>query len=243
MKIAYISDLHLEFHITKIEPEDVDVLILAGDICSVSSSYEFLWNMFLDEMAEKIKKIFIVMGNHEFYGSSLESGKSQLEHIIKKYNNVVLLDDSVEHYQGVGFYGATLWTNFYNENIIEVLYAKKFMNDFYAISNNTTDKIINKNKETLDWLYNIELVSNKNIMISHHLPHRKCISERFKNNPVNGSFVCDVPEDIINKFDFWIHGHSHDSLEIYINRTKVIRNPVGYPSESKNFAGLKYIEI
>lgn len=74
-KIAYCSDLHLEFGRLNIELPDADILLLAGDIY-----VNYLFNKhdstddvidFFTEISKKYKNIIYVPGNHEYYDSSI----------------------------------------------------------------------------------------------------------------------------------------------------------------------------
>jgi len=80
MKIAVVSDLHLEFMghseidymVAKIvlAPDDVEVLIIAGDVCSFR--HKEMMHDFFDAVSEgPFKKIYFVPGNHEYYGCDL----------------------------------------------------------------------------------------------------------------------------------------------------------------------------
>jgi predicted phosphodiesterase len=62
MKIAYCSDLHLEFGPLELKNEkDADILILAGDICVESSDFPM---GFFENISKEFPLIFYVLGNH-----------------------------------------------------------------------------------------------------------------------------------------------------------------------------------
>ena len=65
MRVAFVSDIHLEFSGKTIGKIDADVLILAGDIGTVFLGIEYAL-----KLAEKYPNliIFYIPGNHEFYG-------------------------------------------------------------------------------------------------------------------------------------------------------------------------------
>jgi hypothetical protein len=69
--LQYLSDVHLEFRqkLPRVVPKG-DILILAGDI-----GYPFsgLYEEFLRKMTHSFKKVFLVVGNHEYYNLGKES--------------------------------------------------------------------------------------------------------------------------------------------------------------------------
>ena len=94
MRIQYISDLHLEhYHNLKIPSifrriiESVgDILILAGDIGYPSEKH---YTDFIQFISDKYEKIFLILGNHEYYKTHLNPVKVILE-IIKPFKNITL---------------------------------------------------------------------------------------------------------------------------------------------------------
>ena len=66
MKIAYCSDLHLEFaDLILTNDENADVLVLAGDICVAKHFTKKL--EFFQKVSEEFPKVLYVIGNHEHY--------------------------------------------------------------------------------------------------------------------------------------------------------------------------------
>jgi hypothetical protein len=80
-----------------------DVVILAGDISRPERAAP--WALAFD------KPVIYVIGNHEFYGSSLPEVKAAF-HRLFDGTHVHLLDDSAVELGGVRFLGSTLWTDF-----------------------------------------------------------------------------------------------------------------------------------
>jgi predicted phosphodiesterase len=80
MRIHYISDIHLEFmrpnHYENFrnrwrpDIKQADVLVLAGDI---GNPRQPLYREFLQHCSQNCKKVFLIAGNHEFYGTTLWS--------------------------------------------------------------------------------------------------------------------------------------------------------------------------
>ncbi|HKO68156.1 MAG TPA: metallophosphoesterase, partial [Burkholderiaceae bacterium] len=103
MKLNVLSDLHLSVDGLPHPRNDADVVVLAGDIARPRESAE--WARKFD------KPVLYVLGNHEFYGGSIEATADELKRLCAGSNVHVLDDDEVE-IDGVRFLGSTLWTDF-----------------------------------------------------------------------------------------------------------------------------------
>jgi Icc-related predicted phosphoesterase len=52
---------------------------------------------------------------------------------------------------------------------------------------------------------------------------------------MNAFFVCDMTAHISERQPkLWIHGHSHDRCDYLLGTTRVVANPLGYPSEPRS---------
>lgn len=219
MKIQILSDLHFEFHadngnsfVEGLDASGVDVLVLAGDICSVNQ----LKNTF-DIFSTKYKNIIFVPGNHEYYKSSFDVVNAEL----KKYVHV--LNPGVLTLDGIKFVGATMW--FEDRGLSRD--RKNCIGDYFFIKDH--HKIGEFNKEHVRFL---EENAEDAVVITHHLPSYDCVSYRFAGSPLNVFFVHSMDRMIkILKPKLWIHGHTHDSVDCMIGDTRVVANPFGYPRE------------
>src|SRR5262245_51586680 len=103
MKLHILSDLHLGFGGMACPRTDADVVILAGDIARPREAAA--WAMGFDN------PVLYVLGNHEFYGSSLPGAAAELKHLCEG-TQVHVLDDTEVMLGGVRFLGTTMWTDF-----------------------------------------------------------------------------------------------------------------------------------
>ena len=74
-RIQVLSDLHLEVgqqYSTYTFPASAPFLLLAGDIGRLIDYDAYLG--FLEAQVARYKKVFLVLGNHEFYGLDYRSG-------------------------------------------------------------------------------------------------------------------------------------------------------------------------
>lgn len=243
MKLLILSDLHFEYHkddgksFVDSLGYEVDVCILAGDIGTPSCIEESL-KLFM----RKFEYTIYVPGNHTYYGSSFDEVNEKLLELDSFNDNFELLDGGYVEYQGQRFLGSTLW---FKE---DPLAPKNSLNDFYMIEN-FEPRVYEENRKAINFLTQ-ELRSN-DVVITHHLPHRKSISPRFRNSPLNAFFLCDIGSLIENVGPkLWIHGHTHDSFDYTLecengNNTRIICNPFGYAGyeENPNFKHNFVIEI
>jgi len=83
-------------------------------------------------------------------------------------------------------------------------------------------------REKLDKMEPVDL------MFSHYGPIiPDDISEDYKEDEVTSFYYFDGASDIFRlKPQYWIHGHTHTKYESNRSGTKVITNPLGYPSEN-----------
>ena len=113
-RITYVSDIHTEL----LKPADIeflrqnirprtDILVLAGDI---GNPFEDSYKDFLTFLSGKYKKVFVIAGNHEYYGNSFEETNDQLKRVVDSIAGVSFLRESYEDYMGVRWIGTTLWS-------------------------------------------------------------------------------------------------------------------------------------
>ena len=92
MKMQYLSDLHIElmhknnFKILcyKIVPK-CDILVLAGDI---GNPLHQNYKSFLQLVGDKFKKVFLVMGNHEYYKNDIVKANDHVREICSSRSNL-----------------------------------------------------------------------------------------------------------------------------------------------------------
>ena len=143
IKGLIMSDLHLEFNTIAGLPAK-DILILSGDIWLVppmrpnaqdadSRKLRKRYIKFIKEELSKFKIVFLVMGNHEHYGSIFENTANILRDFLAAHcPHVILLDNSYYDWQGVRFIGSTLWAT-YGHGTAQHYLIQKGMNDFHCI--------------------------------------------------------------------------------------------------------------
>jgi len=82
------------------------------------------------------------------------------------------------------------------------------------------------------------------VVVTHHLPHRRSIPERFKGDLLNAAYASDL-SDLIEQGQptLWVHGHTHDSSDYRVGNTRIMCNPRGYDDENSRFDPTLVVEI
>lgn len=135
MNLCVFSDLHLEMDaqqgrkfMGRMDPMDVDVLILAGDI-TICRHLPYVIRTICE--IHEGKPVLFVNGNHEHYLSSREAVAVTLTQLELEHSNFHWLENKVFEWQGKTFAGTTLW---FPEDPLNALY-KSMLNDFVHIKN------------------------------------------------------------------------------------------------------------
>jgi predicted phosphodiesterase len=234
MKLWILSDLHLEIntHTPIYNTLEYDVAVIAGD-------YHKTTKVISHAMSNigRTKPIVMVAGNHEHYF------ENSVPHNIAKLQtnalntNVSFLENSTAIIDGVRFIGATLWTdyNLYNDYKTHSDFAHLNMNDFYTILGNNSYRLTPA-EVSFYFKCSFEYIKTelqkphfgKTVVITHHLPSHLSIHAQYANSPLNPSFASDCKELLDLQPDFWIHGHTHTSVNYMYGKTRVLCNPRGY---------------
>jgi Icc-related predicted phosphoesterase len=220
MKAYVCADLHCEFHpdggrelIARILP-DADIAVVAGDLAVAGGLRSAL-----GLLAERYRHVIYVAGNHDYYHSSLE----EVEHLRKTLGlrNVYWLEDEVAGIGGVRFVGCTLWFGHHRADM------EAEISDFDVISG-IRQWVHQKNARSLAFLRSN--VTRDSVVVTHHLPSTRSIVPRYQGFSLNCFFACPEAEEIILRQSprLWIHGHTHDSLDYPLGRTRIFCNPLGY---------------
>lgn len=250
MKIGYGSDLHLDVWNGKGRvgvPPDLDVLVLAGDICPMHVAHRVI-----PDMGIPVPTVYVA-GNHEHYHGQIAGFReTYADDLLPRAH---LLENTSIVISGVRFLGCTLWTDYgpeMNRNVNMDL-AGRSLNDHRLIRNGdrrwTTDDALEAHRASLEWLRNELFVvgfDGPTVIVTHHAPSYRSVTPKYVGDPLNSAFVSEL--DILVKVSgaaAWIHGHVHSEHDYMIGDTRVLCNPRGYPLEihdQKSYS-LRVLEI
>lgn len=234
MKILLLSDLHLSMHPLARPLADADVVVLAGDLGRPASALEW---------ARQFKQpTLFVAGNHEFYGSDLCTAMAQLREGTKG-TCVRILECDEWHFESTRFLGCTLWSDHRLctdpvQRELGVQQALASVRDFSRIgvapqSDERFTPALSQQlfDQSVAWLEArfAQSHSGPTIVITHFAPARGSIHARFAGSLLNACFVSDLEDRILRwQPQLWLHGHTHDSFDYFVGRTRVVANPRGY---------------
>lgn len=263
MRIWTITDLHFKGDALRaLEPvvsplPFADLCVIAGDTADGGIERSLTW------MAETIGEhmpIVTVLGNHDFYGGSIEGVRKRAAETARALG-IHLLDDSSTVIGGVRFVGGTLWTDYAlyegvpgGRSVQEhMVIAKHTLPDAYEIDVQDGDPVsfgpAQARAQHLVTRAFIEAELAKpfdgaTVVVTHHAPHPGSVAKRFAGDAATPAFVSDL-SSVIETFqpEQWIHGHTHVALDYSVGRTRISCNPRGERFERDQFNPQKVITV
>lgn len=250
-RIWVLSDLHLRQRdaLDLLKPSsfpDADVCVVAGDVCGrLNLSINWLGKVIRPKMP-----VVAVLGNHEFYTTSVDVARHNAAFLAKSLD-VALLDNTEREIAGVRFVGAPLWTDFrlYETDGVSrekaMTAARVSMADYGEITIREDDRYrplrpedtLAMHAETLSFFDGC-MNATKNrptVVVTHHAPHVGSVHARHAGDDVTPSFASDLSDRIDRwKPRMWIHGHVHSSFDYMVGETRVVCNPRGYREGLEN---------
>ena len=242
MRVQYISDLHVELLsidemyslVAQIQPL-CDICVLAGDVGS-PLKVDGLYPRFLQEMSYKFRKVFVVAGNHEFYGPhGMVLVRAGMRATCAPMQNVSFLDNAWEDFEGRRWIGTTLWSRVANPQYT--------ITDIVAIPGMDVARYNALHAEARALL--VEALAGAKadgvpaVVITHHLPLNQLTAPQFRGphfEKYQQWFSSDLGE-IVSRFApgirAWFYGHTHArSVQTHLGAVFYC-NPVGYAGENE----------
>lgn len=224
----------------------LDGILLAGDIMPWTNCVRW---------ADKVAKHYgvpavLIAGNHEFYARlhpdrTIDKTIAMcLKAASETESRVTFLDDMMTEIAGVRILGSTLWTDFClfgaGHQARALGYAGLAMNDFLLcwkephILFEPRDSLA-RHEAAKTWLIKKLPRDKPTIVMTHHCPSAKSVAARFANDELSPAFASKL-DSLVEKSGaaVWIHGHTHDSFDYTIGKTRVLCNPRGYLNHELN---------
>lgn len=238
MKLLHFSDYHLEYF-RKLDTLTVmgipfhDIIVIGGDFCDITMFKEYEKEVIehLKLLKKKCKKLFWIMGNHEYYGNKKNMVEVE-EYLQKKlpFLTIVGLEPHLELFEDKAIVMSTLWTNFNNFNPLDVLRVRQGINDYSLIRENgeylEPEHILGlyvNNTMTIEQ-YIREYPEKEFYIITHHSPSFKSTAEPFVNDPKTSAYSSNL-ENLMYDYGnikYWLHGHLHHDTAYTINKTTIV---------------------
>lgn len=240
MELQIFSDLHtelspniLESSINDITPFCYDVA-LCGDIGKVGTA---AYRSVLDHCSLMYRNVFVVLGNHEYYGGYEDTVEKDFEKICGEYRNVHPMMRKEVIVDGIRILGCTLWSRI---PIAAGSAVECHLNDYRMIHKGSRGSVTNrwtyhdtnrKHKCDVEWLENA-LMNHRGmptIILSHHAPLMDGVSHpKYSGQLTNHGFATDLSDLMGPNVLLWAFGHTHHPCDFIHGRTRVVSNPRGY---------------
>ena len=205
MKLAIISDIHLEFRVPPPPAPVADVYIVAGDLHpdpEVRAAY----------LRALPGEALFVPGNHDFYGHDFPAPEDGL---------------FVRDINGLRFAGATLWTAFPRRWWPDFKYG---MTDARVIRGISYERLQATHALHLAFLRE----AGADVIITHHAPTYEAVQHHLPSsiyNPFYATPILDRADHPFISTRLWIHGHVHAQQTLRVNGVRVLCHAHGYPME------------
>lgn len=249
MLIQVMSDIHIYnwgvrmginwFNRTFVEmtQTDAEVLVLAGDLVSLTP-HDWLWSVArLKEFADRYKRVVYVPGNHEFYNTSIEDADLPL--LAQQTGVDVLWPEHSVTIDGQRFVGGVMFQPKPLEGYDpepDKISDHRFIDDFETEAEAEYHALRD---------YLSRSLTENDIVVTHHAPSNGSLASQWRGNPCNWWFITHQMQELIEAYQpkLWIHGHVHTPFDYRIGNTRVVCNPMGYPDEGVPFNPKLLIEV
>ena len=232
MKIQIASDLHWDMMADRSKFQEVlpvssvkaDILLLVGDMTGNPGDFEYLTKLPIP--------ILYILGNHEYYGYPFPDRLNELKAYFQG-SNIHVLNNEIFMLDGIKFICSTMWTDL-NHGMHNRI-VKQCMNDLHVIKGFTVTRWLQEYDKARDYIkfcLGSKLEGERTtVVVTHHAPSYKSEQRHF-GSAISGGF-CAHMDDVIEHFQppLWVHGHTHDPVDYFIGKTRVVTNPKGYDCE------------
>lgn len=254
MRIAYLSDLHLEFAAAPFDMEaalaparDADLVVLAGDIDVGERGVARA-----DAIARFTgKRVIYVAGNHEAYGHDLAALTPRLRQAAWETDGRVLfLERNVVRFwfgnRPLVVLGCTLWTDYSLTGDADgaAVEAERLMHDHDAILWNSSP-FSPADAQALHREHRFWLESQLRkldpppaiLIVTHHAPVPEALGRRAAKLAM--AYASDLRPQIAAWPPLsWIHGHTHHRHVTQIANSVVASAPRGYGGSETYVCGI-----
>lgn len=232
-----LSDLHADqnhFDITQCyKPEYKDnCLILAGDIADPTSDE---YHDIVEFTSKNYKYVFVIKGNHECYGHTVKRTDYLISKVCELFTNVFYLNKNTQDIDdNIRVLGTTLWSNIDDDQKSD---ARMFISDFRCIREWTIEQNNHEHKKDVKYILNeIDKAKKEEkslLVITHHAPHLVGTSRpEHDGSPLSSVFATDLSHLFVDPIKAWVFGHTHHSVNKYVNDIKLVANQRGLSYEN-----------
>lgn len=263
MRVQLVSDLHLENYPSFVPQagENVDVLVLAGDIGSYQPGSRLPTDDFgLARFSPKLHgdrwpRVFFVPGNHEFDGLEFDDTYRRLQETCEELG-IEWLERRVITVGSVRFVGTTLWSDFdalasTEPSLTKQMQAREkafraanfYLRKFTTLRDGSpllAEDIRQLSLECQAWLRAAlaEPFEGTTVAVTHFAPTLRSADPRYGLTPGTAGF-CNAMDDMLPLANVWMHGHLHCANDYVVRgevggklySCRVVANALGYRSK------------
>lgn len=237
-----LSDIHLEMDNLPAKQDvanyfdkdnKADYLFLLGDI---GKDYETSYKVFIESCTRNYKKVFLIAGNHEMYGSSVDETVGRLRDMCKHSDKLIFLNNDTYDIPDcdIRIVGTTLWSKVIVNQMSDV---RCFIADFHSIKGWNVEHNNHTHENCVKWLekeaQKAQTDSKKLIVMTHHAPLLHSCHPKHIGSPLSSAFETDLSQLIERNthIKLFLHGHTHFSDKRIVGQTVVISNQYGYGAD------------
>jgi len=239
MKIALVSDVHLEFGDLDFDNDSgADVLILGGDICVASDmaqrdpyntmGEQYRSNRFHDffqRCCDRFPHVIFIVGNHEHYHGDFAKTVPHFRDVLGYLPNLHILEKETFVLDDITFIGGTLWTDMNKRDNRTLHDISRMMNDFRCVDNSaktedgrgwpgrfTTTDAANDHDAMVAFI-DQTIAANpagKYVVVGHHSPSRLSTHPKYQSQFImNGGYSSELDDFIQDRPQIKLWTHGH----------------------------------
>jgi Icc-related predicted phosphoesterase len=239
MKIALVSDVHLEFGDLDFDNDSgADVLILGGDICVASDmaqrdpyntmGEQYRSNRFHDffqRCCDRFPHVIFIVGNHEHYHGDFAKTVPHFKDVLGYLPNLHILEKETFVLDDITFIGGTLWTDMNKRDNRTLHDISRMMNDFRCVDNSaktedgrgwpgrfTTTDAANDHDAMVAFI-DQTIAANpagRYVVVGHHSPSRLSTHPKYQSQFImNGGYSSELDDFIQDRPQIKLWTHGH----------------------------------
>jgi hypothetical protein len=239
MKIALVSDVHLEFGDLDFENDSgADVLILGGDICVATDmaqrdpyntmGEQYRSNRFHDffqRCCSRFPHVIFIVGNHEHYHGDFAKTVPHFKDVLGYLPNLHILEKETFVLDDITFIGGTLWTDMNKRDNRTLHDVSRMMNDFRCVDNSaktedhrgwpgrfTTTDAANDHDAMVAFIDQTVAANpaGRYVVVGHHAPSKLSTHPRYQDQFImNGGYSSELDDFIQDHPQIKLWTHGH----------------------------------
>jgi Icc-related predicted phosphoesterase len=239
MKIALVSDIHLEFGDLDFDNDSgADVLILGGDICvgadmAQRDPYNTMgehyrsnrFHAFFERCCERFPHVIFIVGNHEHYHGDFAKTVPHFKDVLRYLPNLHILEKETFVLNDITFIGGTLWTDMNKRSVRTLHEISRMMNDFRCVDHSakladqrgwggrftTTDAADDHDAMLAFIRTTVEAnPAGRYVVVGHHAPSRLSTHPKYAHDTImNGGYSSELDDFILDHPQIKLWTHGH----------------------------------